>query len=93
MRRSLSPLVALGFGFSLTNSWVDYLSCFGQNLTYAGLNSVVFGLLVVAVIQWTITLGLSELSSCFSSSAGQYHFVFTLAPKECRKFAAYIVAG
>ena len=91
MRRSFSPFAALGLGFSITNSWVGYLSCFGQNLAYAGPNSVVFGLLVAAVIQWIITLGLSEVSSCFPSSGGQYHFVYILAPKGSRKFAAFTV--
>ena len=91
MQRSFSPFAALGFGFSITNSWVGYLSCFGQNLAYAGPNSVVFGLLVAAVLQWTITLGLSEIASCFPSSGGQYHFVFILAPKKHRKFAAFLV--
>ena len=91
MRRSFSPFSALGLGFSITNSWVGYLSCFGQNLAYAGPNSVVFGLLVAALIQWIITLGLSEVSSCFPSSGGQYHFVFILAPKRSRRFAAFAV--
>ena len=91
IRRSFSPFAALGLGFSITNSWVGYLSCFGQNLAYAGPNSVVFGLLVAAVIQWIITLGLSEISSCFPSSGGQYHFVYLLAPKGSRKFAAFTV--
>ena len=91
MRRSFSPIAAIGLSFSITNSWVGYLSCFGQNLAYAGPNSVVFGLLVAAVIQWIITLGLSEISSCFPSSGGQYHFVYLLAPKGSRKFAAFTV--
>ena len=91
MRRSFSPFAALGFSFSITNSWVGYLSCFGQNLAYAGPNSVVFGLLVAAVTQWIITLGLSEISSCYPSSGGQYHFVFILAPRESRRFAAFTV--
>ena len=89
--RSFSPFAALGLGFSITNSWVGYLSCFGQNLAYAGPNNVVFGLLVAALIQWIITLGLSEISSCFPSSGGQYHFVYILAPEKSRKFAAFAV--
>ena len=91
MRRTFSPFAALGLGFSITNSWVGFLSCFGQNLAYAGPNNVVFGLLAAAAIQWIITLRLSELSSCFPSSGGQYHFVFILAPKASRRFAAYTV--
>lgn len=58
----------IGGADSITNSWVGYLSCFGQNLAYAGPNSVIFGLLLAAVIQWTISLGLSEIASCFPSS-------------------------
>ena len=91
MRRSFSPFAAIGLSFSITNSWVGYLSCFGQNLAYAGPNSVVFGLLVAVVVQWIITLGLSEISSCFPSSGGQYHFVYLLAPEGSRRFAAFTV--
>ena len=47
---------------------MGYISCFGQNLAYAGPQSVVFGLLVAILIQWTITLGLSEIASAFPSS-------------------------
>ena len=53
---------------SITNSWVGYLSCFGQNLAYGGPQSVILGLLVATFAQGTITLGLSELASAFPSS-------------------------
>ena len=91
MQRAFSPFAALGLGFSITNSWVGYLSSFGQKLAYAGPNSVVFGFLVAALLQWTVTLGLSEIASCFPSSGGQYHFIFILAPKKHRKFMAFLV--
>jgi hypothetical protein len=53
---------------SITNSWVGYLSCFGQNLTYGGPQVVIFALLVATFAQGAITLGLSELASAFPSS-------------------------
>ena len=59
---------ALTWLCSITNSWVGYLSNFGQNLTYGGPQSVVFGLLVATAVQWTITLGLSEVASAFPSA-------------------------
>lgn len=62
------PLSLIASNGSITNSWVGYLSCFGQNLTYAGPNSVVFGLLAAVIIQWMISLGLYEIASCFPSS-------------------------
>ncbi|KAL9121441.1 MAG: hypothetical protein Q9187_002000 [Circinaria calcarea] len=68
LQRSFSPLAALGLGFSITNSWVGYLSNFGQNLFYGGPQNVVFGLLVATAVQWTITLGLSEIASAFPSA-------------------------
>ncbi|KAL5444120.1 hypothetical protein PMIN05_003350 [Paraphaeosphaeria minitans] len=46
LERQFSWLSTLGLGFSITNSWVGYLSCFGQNLKYGGPNSVIFGLIV-----------------------------------------------
>jgi len=50
------------------SSWVGALSTFGQNLRYGGPQVVVFGILVAVIIQWIITLGLSELASAFPSS-------------------------
>ncbi|KAL2040341.1 hypothetical protein N7G274_006784 [Stereocaulon virgatum] len=91
LQRSFSPLAALGLGFSITNSWVGYLSNFGQNLIYGGPQSVVFGLLVATTVQWTITLGLSEVASTFPSAGGQYHFTYILAPTKHKKFAAFVI--
>ncbi|KAL8916430.1 MAG: hypothetical protein Q9208_008516 [Pyrenodesmia sp. 3 TL-2023] len=82
LQRSFSPLAALGLGFSITASWAGYLSNFGQNLVYGGPQNVVFGLLVATVVQWIITLGLSE---------GQYHFTYILAPTKHKRFAAFTV--
>ncbi|KAL9016756.1 MAG: hypothetical protein Q9185_005930 [Variospora sp. 1 TL-2023] len=80
LKRSFSLLSALGLGFSITSSWVGYLSNFGQNLIYGGPRVVVFGLLIATVVQSVITLGLSEVASAFPSAGGQYHFTFILAP-------------
>ncbi|KAI4123416.1 MAG: hypothetical protein LQ338_005269 [Usnochroma carphineum] len=91
LKRTFSPLAALGLGFSVTNSWVGYLSNFGQNLVYGGPQNVVFGLLVATAVQWTITLGLSEVASAFPSAGGQYHFTFILAPTKHKRFAAFVV--
>lgn len=62
---------------SITNSWVGYLSNFGQNLIYGGPQNVVFGLLVATAVQWTITLGLSEVASAFPSSGVSSRFLIS----------------
>ncbi|EXJ78191.1 hypothetical protein A1O3_09352 [Capronia epimyces CBS 606.96] len=91
MPRQFNWISALGLGFSITNSWVGYLSNFGQNLIYGGPQSVIFGLLVAFIVQWIITTGLSELGSAFPSSGGQYHFCYILAPPKTKRFAAYVI--
>lgn len=53
---------------SITNSWVGLLSNFGQNLQYGGPPLAVWSVLIACFVQWTITLGLSELASAFPSS-------------------------
>ncbi|KAK1675877.1 amino acid permease-domain-containing protein [Colletotrichum godetiae] len=70
MRRQFSSMSAPGLGFSITNSWVGYLSNFGQNLIYGGPQSCLFGLLAAFVAQFIISLGLSEIASAFPSSGG-----------------------
>ncbi|KAF2798207.1 amino acid transporter [Melanomma pulvis-pyrius CBS 109.77] len=91
LERQFSWLSAFGLGFSITNSWLGYLSCFGQNLVYGGPQTVIFGLIVAFAVQSTITMGLSELASAFPSSGGQYHFCYILAPPRTRRFAAYVI--
>src|SRR5687768_18528534 len=44
MNRQFKWFAALGLSFSITNSWVGYLSNFGQNLIYGGPRSVIIGL-------------------------------------------------
>lgn len=70
MARSFSFFGALGMGFTITNSWVGYMSCFGINLKYAGPNSVVFGVIVAVILQWSISAALYEIASCFPSAGG-----------------------
>ncbi|KAL6237567.1 hypothetical protein BDW75DRAFT_248819 [Aspergillus navahoensis] len=91
LRRQFNWLSALGLGFSITNSWVGYLSNFGQSMTYGGPRLVIVGLIFAFLAQSIISIGLAEIGSAFPSSGGQYHFCFLLGPRESRWFAAYVV--
>ncbi|KAL4903057.1 hypothetical protein BDW74DRAFT_169277 [Aspergillus multicolor] len=90
MPQSFSALSSLGLAFSITGSWVGYISCFGQNLKYAGPQNVVFGLVVATFVQWVITLGLAEIASAFPTSGGQYHAVYLLATDRYRRPLSYL---
>ncbi|XHG09928.1 hypothetical protein AWENTII_012964 [Aspergillus wentii] len=65
MPRQFDWLSALGLGFSITNSWIGYLSCFGQNLTYGGAQACIFSLIVAFAIQFLVTIGLAGLGSAY----------------------------
>ncbi|WZH39199.1 amino acid/polyamine transporter I [Fusarium acuminatum] len=91
LKRQFSWLSALGLGFSITNSWAGYLSCFGQSLLYGGPQVCILGLVVAFFAQFTITLGLSEIASAFPSTGGQYHFCYILSPEKSKRFAAFTI--
>ncbi|KAF9881544.1 amino acid permease [Colletotrichum karsti] len=91
LKRTFNLLGTLGLGFSITNSWLSYASCFGQSLIYGGPQATVFGLIVACFVQWAVAAGMAEEASAFPSSGGQYHFTFILAPKKHKRFAAFSV--
>ncbi|KAF5633465.1 choline permease [Fusarium sp. NRRL 25303] len=90
MRRSFDLLGTLGLGFSITNSWVSYASCFGQSLLYGGAQATVFGLIVACAVQWLIILGLAEQASAFPSSG--VIPIFTIPQKHLGKWTQACLA-
>ncbi|KAE8155043.1 amino acid/polyamine transporter I [Aspergillus avenaceus] len=91
LARSFSWVGAIGLSFSIANSWLGYGAIFGTPLAYGGGPTTLFGVMIAAVTQWIVMLGLAELCSALPSSGGQYHFTYTLAPERTRNFAAYTV--
>ncbi|KAF0316201.1 amino acid transporter [Colletotrichum asianum] len=91
LKRQFSWVSALGLSFAITNSWIGYLSNFGQNLVYGGPQSCIFGLLVAFAAQLVITLGLGEIASAFPSTGGQYHFCYILSSPNTRRFTGYLI--
>ncbi|GAP85727.1 putative choline transporter [Rosellinia necatrix] len=91
LKRQFNWLSALGLGFSITNSWAGYLSCFGQSLQYGGPQACLLSLVVAFFVQFTITLGLSEIASAFPSTGGQYHFCYILSADKTKRFSAYVI--
>jgi choline transport protein len=91
LRKDFSTLASLGLGFSITNSWIGYAASFGMNIIYGGPQSVVFGLVVAAVVQSFITCGLSEIASALPSAGGQYHFCYLLSTSKTRRFTGFVV--
>ena len=64
---------------SIVNSWLTYAVIFGMNLKYGGGRTAVFGLMVAAVVQWIVFLGLAELCSGMPSSGVLLFILLTMA--------------
>lgn len=71
LNRAFNLLGSLGLGFSITNSWLSYASCFGQSLLYGGPQATVFGLIVACAVQWLVSVALAEQASALPSSGGK----------------------
>ncbi|KAJ3562132.1 hypothetical protein NPX13_g8679 [Xylaria arbuscula] len=91
LQRTFDLFGSLGLGFSITNSWLSYASCFGQSMLYGGAQATIFSLIVACFVQWFITAGMAEQASAFPSSGGQYHFTYIVAKEKHRNFAAFVV--
>ncbi|KAL2814851.1 amino acid permease-domain-containing protein [Aspergillus cavernicola] len=86
LKRQFNWLSALGLGFSITNSWVGYLSNFGQNMAYGGPHLVIIGLVSAFVVQSIITIGLTEIGSAFPVLP-----LLLLSPDKTERFSRYII--
>ncbi|PLB40464.1 putative choline transport protein [Aspergillus candidus] len=89
--RSFSWTGALGLAYSITNSWLGCGATLGTLLAFGGAQVAVGAVIISAVMQWIVQLGLAELCSAMPSSGGQYHFTYLLAPPSLRSFSAYTV--
>ncbi|GAB1210780.1 hypothetical protein APSETT445_009578 [Aspergillus pseudonomiae] len=83
LARSFSWVGAIGLSFSIANSWLGYGATFGTPLAYGGGPTVLFGVMIAAVAQWIVLLGLAELCSALPSSGRRYDYLtkttFTLS--------------
>lgn len=81
------------FGFAVCEliTWETVLALFSQGFNNGGPGALVYGF----IIAWSSTLSvytvISELASMAPIAAGQYYWVYMLAPARYRVFASYII--
>ncbi|BEI92224.1 uncharacterized protein CcaverHIS019_0410440 [Cutaneotrichosporon cavernicola] len=80
------------FAMSLTCMAVPY--GYGTAL-YTGIigggpATLIWGSVIVTILQWTVAFSLGELASRWPTSAGAYYWTFQLAPKRFRTIFSYI---
>lgn len=63
-----SVLPSSDLPISITNSWLTYAASFGLVLVAGGGLTALVGLIIAAIAQWIVLIGLAELSSALPSS-------------------------
>lgn len=90
LRKSFSLWSILGVGFGLTNSWFGISASMITGINSGGPMMIVYGIIIIALISICIGVSLSELSSAYPHAGGQFYWTLKLAPKNYKRFAAYM---
>lgn len=90
LKRNFSIWSVLGVGFGLTNSWFGISASLITGISSGGPLLIVYGIIIIATVSSCVGLTLSELSSAFPNSGGQYYWTTILAPRRWAGFWAFM---
>jgi choline transport protein len=93
MKRNFSVWSVLAVGFSLTNSWFGISAAMITGINSGGCVLIIYGIILIALISTCVGISLSELSSAFPNSGGQYFWTNELAPKKYANFLSYMTGA
>ena len=80
----------IGLSCTIMVTWEGWLTIFGVSLLDGGPAGSVYGFLFCWAGYACVVASLAELASMIPTAGGHYHWVYELAPKRWRKFAAWI---
>ncbi len=87
-RFSLFSLVSLSF--ALTATWNGFGSAVGTGLAEFSSAGVLSTLILAAVMNLIVSLGMAELASAYPNSGAQNYWAFCVAAPEWGPFASYV---
>ncbi|KAJ5198844.1 Amino acid/polyamine transporter I [Penicillium cf. griseofulvum] len=90
MKREFSLIQLIGSAYTLTNSWLGVAGAFTTGITAAGSAGVIYGLILMFILNIFVGISLSELISAMPNSGGQYYWTMRLAPRKYARPFAYI---
>lgn len=90
LKRTFSVWSVLGIGFGLTNSWFGISASLITGIQSGGPMLIIYGILIITCISYSIGITLSELSSAIPSAGGQYVWTRVLSPRKYSSFLAYL---
>lgn len=90
MKREFSLIQLIGSAYTLTNSWLGVAGAFTTGITAAGSAGIIYGLILMFILNLFVGIPLSELISAMPNSGGQYYWAMRLAPRKYARSFAYI---
>ncbi|CAP79665.1 Pc12g00380 [Penicillium rubens Wisconsin 54-1255] len=92
MPRRFSLLSLFSLGFALTATWNGFGSAIGTSLAESSSSGTIWTLVIAALMNLVVSLGMAELVSAFPNSGAQYYWSFKVASPEWAPFASYMSA-
>ena len=83
--KTLSPLATIAAAYNICQSWVAIGATFALSVGHGGNVTVIYGLVVIAVLYTAIALAIAELAAQYPTAGGQYHWSAILAPPRIRR--------
>jgi choline transport protein len=90
LKRDMSFLTMMGFGFTISSSWAGLSLSSIVAITQGGTATLLYGILAIALPYFCTALTLAELISVYPTAGGQYHFSSILAPEGWGRLLAYL---
>jgi choline transport protein len=89
VKRDLNVFQLTGTAFSITASWIGVTGGFAAGVLVGGSVVLIWGLVIITVVNVAISVSLAELISAMPNSGGQYYWAMRLAPPRYARFFAY----
>ncbi|CAH0049931.1 unnamed protein product [Clonostachys solani] len=90
MPRRFSLWSLLSLGFALTATWNAVGITIGTSLAESSSSGAVWTLVIAALMNLTVALGMAELASAYPNSGAQYYWSYKVASPEWAPFASYV---
>ncbi|GAW20532.1 hypothetical protein ANO14919_100400 [Xylariales sp. No.14919] len=91
LKRNFAFMSMLGFTCTVMNTWEGELQLFLQSFQNGGSAGSIYGYIIVWIGTLCVFATMGELASMAPTSGGQYHWVYMLSPRSCRKFLSYFI--
>ncbi|KAE8421593.1 amino acid/polyamine transporter I [Aspergillus pseudocaelatus] len=88
MPRRFSPLSLLSLGFAMTATWNGFGSAIETSLAEASSSGTIWTLIIAALMNLVVSLGMAELVSAYPNSGAQYYWSFRVARSDWAPFAS-----